>query len=363
MQTVLKSGGTRVSRFLSRQYQNLNPYVPGEQPQDGRYIKLNTNENPFPPSLKAIEAVEEQSGKLYLYSDPECKVFLKPFARYLGVEDDMVFAGNGSDEVLSIIFQSFCEEYVAFADITYGFYNVYARINNLNCRKIPLREGFVLNPKDYYNLGCTIVIANPNAPTGMAISKEDVRGILEHNLNNLVVIDEAYVEFGAESALELLADYDNLLIVGTFSKSRSLAGARLGYAISNSEIIKDINRIKFSINPYNVNRMTLAAAAAALEDEEYFTKCKERIIRNREYTLNQLSRIGFSYTNSLANFIFVSHKKLQGKEIYQKLKERGILVRWFDIDSIKDYVRITIGKLDDMQKLIDTLEEILMEET
>ena len=351
-----------MARFLNSSLQSLAPYVPGEQPQQGIYIKLNTNENPYPPSPMATKAASEEARRLNLYSDPDCNVFLEPFAEYLNVDRNMVFCGNGSDKVLSIIFQSFCEDGVAFADITYGFYNVYAALYALETEIVPLKEDLTLDPTTYYGLNKTIVIANPNAPTGIAISREDIFGILRHNRNNLVVIDEAYIEFGPQSAIPLLAEFDNLLIVGTFSKSRSLAGARLGYAVSSGTIVEDLNRIKFSINPYNVNRMTLAAAAASIADEEYFNICRQKIIETREFTIGELERLGFSYTNSSANFIFVSHPAVSGQTMYTKLKEKKILVRWFSNQRIKEYVRISIGSIDDMVQLIKAVEEILTEE-
>lgn len=350
-----------MSRFLNSRHEKLEAYVPGEQPQNQKYIKLNTNENPFPPAPDVIAAIEEESKRLNLYSDPECNVFLNPFASYLGLQRNQVFAGNGSDEVLAIIFQSLCEERVAFADITYGFYKVYAELYGLNAEIIPLRSDLTIDPTDYYNLNCTIVIANPNAPTGTTLKKEEIRGICENN-NSLIVIDEAYIDFTNESVIELLKEYSNLLVVGTFSKSRSLAGARLGYAASNSEIIKDMNKIKFSINPYNVNRMTLAAAAASLKDNDYYEECIKTIVANREYLKEELKKYGFSTLDSKANFIFTKHERVKGQTIYLKLKEKGILVRWFSGERIKDYLRISIGTRDDICKLIEGIKEILEEE-
>ena len=362
MQTVYESEEKRMSRFLGSAYRSLDPYVPGEQPQNQRFIKLNTNENPFPPSPRVVAAASEEAKRLNLYSDPDLNVFLNPFSSYMKVDREQVFAGNGSDEILAIIFQALCEDGVIYPDISYGFYKVYAALYNLKSREIPLKEDFTLDPRDYYNAGATIVIANPNAPTGIAVTREDIRGILEHNRNNLVVVDEAYVEFGAETVVPLVKEYDNLLVVGTFSKSRSLAGGRLGYAVSNSGIIEDLNRIKFSINPYNVNRMTLAAGAASLEDDGYFTECVRTVVQNREYTVNELKKLGFLTTDSSANFIFVSHGMISGGHIYNRLRENGILVRWFNRPVIKDYLRITIGSAADMDRLLKVLKNIVEEE-
>jgi len=347
-----------MSRFLDSRYKALSPYTPGEQPQQRKYIKLNTNESPFPPSPEVIEAVCNESKKLNLYSDPECGIFLNKFSDYLNVKSDQVFASNGSDEVLAIIFQALTENGVAFSDITYGFYPVYTRLYEVDTKIIPLREDFTIEPADYFDLKRTIIIANPNAPTGIALGCDEIELILKRNRDSLVVIDEAYVEFGAQTTLPLLNKYDNLLIVGTFSKSRSLAGARLGYAVANKELIADLNRIKFSINPYNVNRMTLVAGAAALNDDRYFRETRDKIITNREYFLAQIKTMGFRFTDSKANFIFTKHEKLDGRTIYRELREKGILVRWFDKERIKDWLRITIGNIDDMKAVIDALREI-----
>ncbi|MCL1831015.1 MAG: histidinol-phosphate transaminase [Oscillospiraceae bacterium] len=351
-----------MSRFLSNRYTQIEPYSPGEQPEIGRYIKLNTNENPYPPSPLVQAAVKTEATRLNLYSDPTCSEFLAELTNYLGVEKAQLFAGNGSDEVLSIIFQSMCENSVAFADITYGFYSVYAKLYGLKQNIIPLRADFTLATEDYLNLNSTVVIANPNAPTGLAISLSEIEKILQHNRQNLVVIDEAYVEFGADSAIPLLKEYDNLVIVGTFSKSRSLAGARLGYAVSSTEIIEDMNRIKYSINPYNVNRMTLAAGIAALKDIKYHIICRNNIMANRTLLSLDLVELGFEVLESKANFVFCSHPIVEAQQIYLKLKEDGILVRWFERDRIKNYLRISVGSSNDCVILIDSIKKILQKE-
>jgi len=347
-----------MSVYMDRRYLSLRPYTPGEQPQEKKYIKLNTNENPYGPSPLVQKAIQNEASRLNLYSDPECGVFLRAFAGFLGVGEKQVFASNGSDEVLAFIFQAFAENGVAFADLTYGFYPVYADLYDVDVKVVPLKEDFTLCPEDYYNLGRTIVIANPNAPTGLAAGVQEIRGILEHNRGSLVVIDEAYVDFGSESTVSLLSEYDNLLIVGTFSKSRSLAGARLGYAVASEELIAGLNRIKFSFNPYNVNRMTLAAGAAAVGDNVWFEKARDEIVKTREFTIETLREMGFSCTDSKANFIFTRHPHKSGKEIFQKLREAGILVRRFDGERTADWLRVTVGTEDEMSEFISALREI-----
>lgn len=352
-----------MSGFLCKRLAGLNPYVPGEQPKTGKYIKLNTNENPYPPSPKAVEAVCRQADNLRLYSDPDCAIFLDVLARHFGVGRDMVFASNGSDETLAFVFQAFTEKGAAFADITYGFFPVFCNLYNIDAKIVPLREDFSLAVQDYYDIDRTIVIANPNAPTGLAVNKNDIRGLLEHNKNNLVVVDEAYVDFGAESCVELVGEFDNLLIVGTFSKSYSLAGARLGYAVGCHELITALNRVKFSFNPYNVNSMTLAAGTASILDKEYFEYTRGEIIKTRILTSNLLRELGFSCTNSMANFIFTEHPDIRAEVIFQKLRESGVLVRWFNKKRISNYLRISVGTTDDMLFLIDALKIIISEES
>ncbi|MCL2539672.1 MAG: histidinol-phosphate transaminase [Oscillospiraceae bacterium] len=348
-----------MSLYMDKKYRAIEPYTPGEQPTAGKFIKLNTNENPYGPSPEVQKAVEEEAKRLNLYSDPECGVFLSTLADYLNIGKKQVFASNGSDEVLAFVFQAFAEKGVAFADLTYGFYPVYAALYGVDAKLIPLTEDFTLRPDDYYNLEKTIVLANPNAPTGLAVGVSDLRGILEHNRGNLVVVDEAYVDFGAESAVCLLEDYDNLLIIGTFSKSRSMAGARLGYAAGSEELIASLNKIKFSFNPYNVNRMTLAAGAAALRDDAWFRNARDKIVLAREHTLRALREMGFICTDSKANFIFTRHPEKPGKGLFLGLREAGILVRRFDKERIADWLRISVGTMDDMNALITALRKIL----
>lgn len=353
-----------MSRFFSRRFDSLTAYTPGEQPQDRQFIKLNTNESPFEPSPKVIEAISsDEVSKLRLYSDPECKRTVQAIADYYGVESCNVVLGNGSDEILSFIFQAFCDKDtpVAFPDISYGFYSVFAQLYGLDAQVIPLKEDYSLDASDYCGIGKTVVIANPNAPTGMAISLEDIERILVSNPDNVVVIDEAYVDFGAASAVSLVNKYDNLIVVQTFSKSRQLAGARLGFAIANEAIITDLNTVRFSTNPYNINRLTLLAGEAAINDKAYFESTRQQIIENREYTVVELEKRGFSVLDSKTNFVFAAHRKADGEELYKALKADGILVRYFNKPRLSDYLRITIGTREQMDALLSSLDSILAE--
>ena len=350
-----------MSRFFSEKYSKLVPYTPGEQPKDTQYIKLNTNESPFPPSEKAVKAAGEAAEMLNLYPDPDCTALRGMLSERLGVDTNEVILTNGSDEVLNFAFMAFCDEKTpaAFADITYGFYSVFAQINCLPYEIIPLNDDFTQNADAYCGLKKTIFIANPNAPTGIALPIRDIEKILRSNPDNIVVIDEAYVDFGNESCIPLIHKYDNLLVTGTFSKSRSMAGARLGFGVASSEIIWDLNTIRYSTNPYNINRMTMAAGIGVLSDEEYTKSNCQKIIENREFTMNELRNLGFEMTDSKANFVFAKHSGISGEKLYKALKNRGILVRHFNSEKILDYNRITIGTREQMEALIKTVKELI----
>lgn len=350
-----------MSRFLSEKFSALTPYTPGEQPQNRKYIKLNTNESPFPPSKKAIEYANREAERLQLYSDPECRALTEKLAETLDVKPSEVLLTNGSDEILNFAFMAFCDDKTpaAFPDITYGFYPVFAELNRVPYDEIPLKDDFTINVSDYCGIGKTIFIANPNAPTGIALSIGEIEEILKSNPDNIVVIDEAYVDFGGESCVGLINKYDNLLVTQTFSKSRSMAGARLGFGVGSAALIQDLNTIKYSTNPYNVNRMTMAAGVGVLSDEEYTKLNCKTIEENREFTKNELERLGFECLESKANFIFAKHPTVSGKMLYETLKEKGILIRHFDKARICEYNRITIGTKEQMQALISALEEIL----
>ena len=352
-----------MSRYFSQKYKDLIPYVPGEQPRDRSYIKLNTNESPFPPSPKAQAAVAEAAKSLQLYSDPECKLLTKKAAQVYGVAEENILFTNGSDELLNFVFMAFCDSQTpaAFPDITYGFYPIFAQLNAVPYTELPLQEDYTVCVDDYIGCGKTVLIANPNAPTGLALPLSDVEAIVKSNPDNVVVIDEAYVDFGGQTAVPLIAKYDNLLVVQTFSKSRSMAGARLGMAIGSKELIRDLRTIQFSTNPFNVNAMTMAAGLGALEDEEYFRGNCQKIIQNREFTMAELEKLGFTSLESQSNFVFAKHPALPGKELYLELKRRGILIRHFDKPRLRDYIRITIGTEEQMRCFITTIQQILEE--
>ena len=350
-----------MSRFFSSKFSALTPYTPGEQPRDMQYIKLNTNESPFPPSPKARRYAAEAAAGLQLYSDPECKRLNARAAALLGLSPDQLLFTNGSDEILNFAFMAFCdaEHPAAFADITYGFYRVFAQLNGVPFVEIPLRADYSLDPEDYIGLNKTIFIANPNAPTGKILSPDQIERIIAGNRSNVVVVDEAYVDFGGESCIPLLRRYDNLLVTQTFSKSRSLAGSRLGFGVGNPDLIRDLNTIKYSTNPYNVNIMTMAAGLGALEDADYTNQNCRTIMENRAWTTRELRDLGFEVLDSATNFIFARHPRLNGQETYLNLKKRGILVRHFEKPRLEAFNRITIGTMDQMQALVSALAQEL----
>ena len=352
-----------MSRFFTSKLSGLVPYTPGEQPKDMEYIKLNTNESPFPPSEGVCKVVEAEAHKLHLYSDPVCKALTEKLAETYNVEFDEVLATNGSDEILNFAFMAFSdkENPIVFADITYGFYPVFAELNNISYEIIPLNDNFEIDVNDYIGINKNIVIANPNAPTGRYLDLTEIEKIVASNPNNVVIIDEAYIDFGGVSAVSLVHKYDNLLVTGTFSKSRSLAGGRLGFGIGNKELIKDLNTIKYSTNPYNVNRLTQIAGYMALVENDYYMENCKTIIENREFTKKELERLGFYVIPSRANFVFAKSDKISGNDLYLKLKAKGILVRHFTSERIKDFNRITIGTKAQMKALICATEEILKE--
>ena len=352
-----------MSRFFSEKFAALDAYVPGEQPKDKKYIKLNTNESPFPPSESVIKAVSSEACDLRLYSDPEASALTEKCASLYGVSRDMVLMTNGSDEILNFAFMAFSDEKrpIVFPDITYGFYPVFAELNHIPYETIPLKDDFTIAPEDYIGIGKNIVIANPNAPTGIALSLSDIERIVKSNPDNVVIIDEAYVDFGAESAVSLVKKYDNLIVTMTFSKSRSMAGARLGFGIADPALIADMNTIKYSTNPYNVNRLTQVAGLAALNDNSYYMDNCRIIEENREYTRAELNKLGFEVLPSATNFLFARSADISGEELYLSLKSRGILVRHFTKEKIREFNRITIGTKADMDAFLSATAEILKE--
>ncbi len=351
-----------MSRYLNQNLSKMASYTPGEQPQDKKYIKLNTNESPYPTSDGVVNALtKDKIQNLRLYCDPECKVLKESIANCYGVDSKNVFVSNGSDEVLNFAFMAYGQNGVVFADITYGFYSVFADLYNLQTQIIPLKQDFSLDIDGFCNQNKLVVIANPNAPTGMEISLQDIEKILQTNKDGVVVIDEAYVDFGGTSAVSLTSKYKNLLVAQTFSKSRSMAGARLGFAIADEELIADLEKIKYSTNPYNVNSLTQIAGIHAIKDNQYYLDNAKQIIKAREWTANELEKLGFTVLQSKANFLFAKTDKIDGQALYLSLKERGVLVRHFTKDRIKDFNRITIGTLDQMQIFIQKIQEILGE--
>ena len=351
-----------MSQFLDERYSTLAAYVPGEQPQDKKYIKLNTNESPYPPSEAVLRAVNSsQTELLRLYPDPDGRVLTKKLADYYGVSPTQVFLANGSDDILNFAFMAYGangrKSY--FADITYGFYSVFANLHLSDYTEIPLKEDFTIDVEKFCGVDGIVFIANPNAPTGIALTIEEVERIVSTNKDNVVVIDEAYVDFGAESAVSLVNKYNNLLVVQTYSKSRSMAGARLGFAIGSEEIINDLHKLRYSTNPYNINRLTLVAGEKTIDTQGYYDDNCEKIISSREYTEAELKKLGFEVLSSKANFIFAQSDAIDGGELYLRLKERGILVRHFTSERIKNFNRITIGTQEQMEILVKTIKDIL----
>ncbi|WP_054025495.1 histidinol-phosphate transaminase [Bacillus sp. FJAT-28004] len=351
-----------MSKFWSPLTASLVPYVPGEQPKDKTYIKLNTNENPYPPSPKVIDAIKgAANADLRLYPDPTCDDLVKAAASYYGLRAEQVFAGNGSDEILAFAFAAFFDpdKTILFPDITYSFYKVYAKLYGLQTELIALDEQFNVQIEAFHPDNGGIIIPNPNAPTAQLLPLENIRTLLESNPNQVVIIDEAYIDFGGQSAVELIKDYPNLLVVQTLSKSRSLAGLRVGFAFGSEELIDGLNRIKNSFNSYTMDRLALAGAIASFEDDAYFRETTEKVIATRERVTEQVQELGFVATDSKANFVFISHKTLAAKDIFVQLRDKGVLVRYFDQPRINEYLRVSIGTDEEMDAFTQALQEIV----
>lgn len=353
-----------MSRYLKECFRALEEYTPGEQPKDGEYIKLNTNESPFPPAPSVIEALGNKDiENLRLYSDPTMSVLKGKLAGLYGVKSENIYLSNGSDDILNFAFMAFADKGAVFPEITYGFYSVFSELHGIDYETIPLTDDFTVDYKDYLNKNKLIVIANPNAPTGNFRPLWEIEEIIKSNPDSVVVIDEAYVDFGGESAYPLINKYDNLLVVRTFSKSRCMAGARLGYAIASEGIISDLEKIKYSTNPYNINRLTATLGEATVDAEEYYMEKCQEIIRVREYTKEKLEALGFEVLPSKANFLFAKHRDFDGEKLYLELKSRHILVRHFSNPLINQFNRITIGTQEQMDSLLGALKEILKGDT
>ena len=348
--------------YWSKLARNLVPYVPGEQPQDKKYIKLNTNENPYPPSPKVIEAIKAAANDyLKLYPDPQGQELRAEIAEYYGLAQNKVFVGNGSDEILAFAFMAFFDpgRPILFPDITYSFYPVYAGLCNLDYETLRLNQDFSLPVKQFCRQNGGIIFPNPNAPTGKAITLKEIEEILSNNRENVVIIDEAYIDFGAESAVKLINQYPNLLVVQTLSKSRSLAGLRVGWALGEDNLIKALDTVKNSLNSYTLDRLALAGAQQAIKDEEYFQKVRKKIITTREKTSRELLKLGFTVIPSQANFVFVSHPAVPAEHIFQRLKEQGVLVRYFKQPRIDNFLRVSIGTDQDMETFLQVIEAIV----
>ena len=353
-----------MSRFFSPRFAALTPYTPGEQPRDKKYVKLNTNESPYDVPESVVRAAEAAARDFRLYPDPTCLALSKALGRAEGIDPDRVVWGNGSDELLNFAFMAYCDGNTpaVFPDITYGFYPVFAAVNRVPTRIIPLREDFSVDLATMMKTPGTVFLANPNAPTGIALSRDQVERLVRSDPDRMVVVDEAYVDFGAETSAPLTEKYKNLLVIRTFSKSRSMAGARIGYAIGDPELIQDLETLRYANNPYNLSRVAIAAGEAMLEEEKLMRERCAAVASTREETSRALADLGFVLTPSRSNFLFARHPALDGGKFYRDLKDRGILVRHFDLPRIKDYVRVTVGSPEDMETFVKSVRSILEDE-
>ena len=352
-------------RFWSPEVRELEPYVPGEQPKIQNLLKLNTNENPYPPSPKVVDAVQavltHQADALRLYPDPDATALKQAIAKQQNVDVSQVFVGNGSDEVLAHIFKAFFiqQEPILYPDITYSFYPVYSQFFGVQTKQIPLNEKFEIDISDYEQENGGIIITNPNAPTSIALGLDKIEQVLKANPNRVIVIDEAYVDFGAESAVDLVSRYENLVVCQTTSKSRSLAGLRVGFAIGQAHLIAALEAVKNSFNSYPIDRFAIAAAVASFEDQDYFQEQCEKVIASREKLVANLTELGFNVLPSKANFIFATHSLHDAAQLAEKLREQGIIVRYFNKPRINQFLRITIGTDEQNQRLVDTLKMLI----
>ena len=338
----------------------VEPYVPGEQPKLQNIIKLNTNENPYPPAPAVVETARNiDMNRLKLYPDPTASRLVEALAKFHGVKPTQIFPGVGSDDVLSIAFLTFfnSDKPVLFPDITYSFYKVWAAVYRIPYETPALDENFNIVAEDYYRENGGVVIANPNAPTAIYRNLDFIRDILDHNQDSIVIVDEAYIDFGGVSALTLLDEYENLVIVRTYSKSKSMAGIRIGYAIASETLIKAMNDVKYSINSYTMNMPSIELGAVAIENNDYYDEVAQKVIATRERTVKRLAELGFECLDSKANFVFARHKSIAGKTLFEELKREGVYVRHFDDERINDFLRITIGTDEQMERLFELLEK------
>ncbi|WNX70056.1 histidinol-phosphate transaminase [Acinetobacter baumannii] len=357
---------TAQMRFWSPEVRELEPYVPGEQPKIQNLLKLNTNENPYPPSPKVVEAVQAvlhaQADVLRLYPDPDATALKQAIAKQQNIDVSQVFVGNGSDEVLAHIFKAFFlqDEPILYPDITYSFYPVYSQFFGTKTKEIPLNENFEIDVRDYTQPNGGVIITNPNAPTSIALSLAEIEQVLQANPDRVVVIDEAYVDFGAESAVSLINRYENLVVCQTTSKSRSLAGLRVGFAIAQSHLIAALEAVKNSFNSYPIDRFAIAAAVASFEDQAYFEEQCQKVITSREKLVRDLTKLGFNVLPSKANFIFATHSQHDAGQLAQKLREQGIIVRYFNKPRINQFLRITVGTDEQNARLVQTLKQDIL---
>ncbi|MDC5560466.1 histidinol-phosphate transaminase [Acinetobacter baumannii] len=357
---------TAQMRFWSPEVRELEPYVPGEQPKIQNLLKLNTNENPYPPSPKVVEAVQavlhEQADALRLYPDPDATALKQAIAKQQNIDVSQVFVGNGSDEVLAHIFKAFFlqDEPILYPDITYSFYPVYSQFFGTKTKEIPLNENFEIDVRDYTQPNGGVIITNPNAPTSIALNLAEIEQVLQANPDRVVVIDEAYVDFGAESAVSLINRYENLVVCQTTSKSRSLAGLRVGFAIAQSHLIAALEAVKNSFNSYPIDRFAIAAAVASFEDQAYFEEQCQKVITSREKLVRDLTELGFNVLPSKANFIFATHSQHDAGQLAQKLREQGIIVRYFNKPRINQFLRITVGTDEQNARLVQTLKQDIL---
>ena len=349
-----------MSKYWSPAISQLTPYVPGEQPKVDNLIKLNTNENPYPPSPRVAEAINNYpTDRLRLYCDPDATALKQSLANHFQLQYDNIFVGNGSDEVLALAFMAFFrqEQPILLPETTYSFYDVYCNLYDIKYRQLPLTDDFAIDFTDYQQPNGGIIFANPNAPTGRLIELDEIEWLLQKNNESLVIVDEAYIDFGGRSAVELINRYDNVLVIQTFSKSRSLAGLRIGFALGHKDLIAGLERVKNSFNSYPLDSLAIVGAVAALEDDEYFNQTNQKIIDCREWTTTQLEQLGFRVIPSKTNFVFTRHDSISGAELMQYLRSNNLLVRHFSKPGIDNYLRITIGTFDEMQVLIETLKK------
>ena len=351
-----------MSREWIKNLRNIEPYIPGEQSKDKNIVKINANENPYPPSPKAMAVLKSfDANNLRFYPNANSTKLKEAIAKFYGVGVENVFVGNGSDDVLAVAFQSFfnSDKPIVYPDLTYSFYPVWCSLFGIKYKTYPVDDNFRINPEDYKEQNGGVVIPNPNAPTSLGEGLDFVEKILDYNDDSVVIIDEAYVDFGGHTALSLIDKYDNLLVVRTFSKSRAMAGMRIGYAFGSKELIDAIKAVKFSYNSYTMNQATIETGVAAIKDDTYFKNIVSKIIETRENAKKELKKLGFSFTDSKTNFIFATHERMPAKEIFEKLKKKNIFVRYFNKPGIDNYLRITVGTDEEMKKLYRALQEIL----